>query len=369
MIYMDHNATTPIRPAVMDKMMECGFLPLNPSSVHSNGRQSKYLIEMSRLAIAKLLHFDNNFKDYQVTFTATGTEANNLVLYNYQDADIFLSSIEHLSIFQWGKLFPNVQLIKVDRDGIVDLEDLNRKLSLSGNNKKLLSVMLANNETGVIQPLAEIAKIAKNYGAVIHSDLVQAIGKIKVDIISLGIDFATISGHKFGGPAGAAALISKSKHHLKPIIIGGGQERGLRSGTENVLAIIGLGEAAEIALVETNKYASIMGGLRSKIEQDLLQTFPNIEIVGVKANRLPNTSLLINASKAAHIQLIAFDIRGVAVSSGSACSSGKVNKSHVLSAMGYCDEQAKSAIRISLGYTNTQKDIEEFLKIYKEVYG
>ncbi|GAB4163523.1 MAG: cysteine desulfurase family protein [Rickettsiaceae bacterium] len=367
MIYLDHNATTNLHPAVKSKMDDCALLPLNPSSVHSNGRKGKSLLEGARRSIARLLGIESSFKNYQITFTASGTEANNIILANYKEGEIFISAVEHTSIFAYSRLFPNVTIINVNRDGILDLDDLQTKLSQSGSKKKLVSVMLANNETGIIQPIAEISAIARQHGALIHSDCIQAIGKIAVSMEELDLDFVTISGHKFGGPVGAGALISKSSIHLQPIFIGGGQERGLRSGTENVPAIVGLGEAAEVSLSELSKRHDHMRDLRDQLEGALMEGFSCLEFVGRNSKRLPNTSLIINPQKAAETQLIAFDLKGVAVSSGSACSSGKVGKSHVLAAMGYSDEQIKSAIRVSVGYTNTINDINNFIRIYKEL--
>lgn len=364
---MDHNATTPMHWSVKSKMDEYALLPLNPSSIHSSGRNAKSIIETSRRHIAKLMGFESNFKDYQITFTSGATEANNIILANYKDGEIFISGTEHLSIWAHSKVASNITVIQVDNNGVLDLGDLEQKLANSTKQKKLVSVMLANNETGVIAPLQEIAKIAHEYGAGMHSDCVQAIGKIPVNIIDINLDFASISGHKFGGAVGSGALISKTSFHLQPLFIGGGQERGLRPGTENVPAIVALGEAALIAYEELDERIKHMNKLRHHLESELLNKFGDIRIAGINANRLPNTSLIINPKISAQIMLIALDLKGVAVSSGSACSSGKVGKSHVLSAIGYSDEEIKSAIRISTSYMTSSKDISDFLKIYSEL--
>jgi cysteine desulfurase len=368
MIYLDHNASTNIHPAVKSKMDEYIMTPLNPSSIHSNGRKAKSLLENARKSIANLLGFKDIVKDYHITFTSGGTEANNIVISGFQAEEIFISAIEHPSIFAYNNLYTNITVINVNNNGILDLEDLEAKLARSGSKKKLVSIMLANNETGIIQPALEISKIVHKYGGLLHSDCVQAIGKIDVNIVDLGLDLVTISGHKFGGPTGAGALISKSSSSLHPLMVGGGQERGMRPGTENVPAIIGLGQAAEIAWKELSERNKHMLELRNKIESGVMKNSgDNLEIVGRKLNRLPNTTLVIHPEKAAEIQLIALDLKGVAVSSGSACSSGKVGKSHVLSAMGYLETQAKSAIRISVGYTSTASEIDKFLVIYNEL--
>ena len=366
-IYLDHNATTPLHPAAKSKMDEYALLPLNPSSIHSSGRAAKSIIENARKMVAKLMGFESNFRNYQVTFTSGATEANNIILANYRDGEIFISATEHLSIWAHSKAASNFTVIQVDKNGVLDLEDLQQKLASSTKQKKLVSVMLANNETGVISFLQKIAKISHENGAQIHSDCAQATGKILVDMIDMDLDFASISGHKFGGPVGSGALISKTSFHLQPIFIGGGQERALRSGTENVPAIAGLGEAALIAFDELDKRNHEMKKLRDKLESKLLNKFPDVIIAGINTERLPNTSLIINPKITAQIMLIALDLKGVAVSSGSACSSGKVGKSHVLSAMGCSDDEIKSAIRISLGYTTSDKDIDDFLEIYSEL--
>ena len=290
-----------------------------------------------------------------------------MILSNFQDGEIFISATEHHSIFVRSKIFDNITIIKVDKNGVLDIEDLIYKLNNSTSKKKLVSVMLANNDTGTINPIAKISDIAHSYGALMHSDAVQAIGKIDVDITSLNVDFMSISAHKFGGPMGAGALIQKTAIHLEPMIIGGGQERNLRSGTENVPAIIGFGEAAKIAKQELKTRSIHMNKLRTKLEKALLSSNKDIEIVGINATRLPNTSLIINNNKRAETQLIALDLKGVAISSGSACSSGKVEPSHILSAMGYSLEKIASALRVSIGFNTTKQDIDDFLEIYNEI--
>ncbi len=369
MIYLDHNATTNIHPVVQNKMKEVDLVgyPMNPSSVHSCGRKGKSVIEHARKSLSVLLGFEHYFKNFQVTFTSSGTEVNNLILSNFSDGEIFISATEHLSIFMFSQKFSNITIIKVDENGILDFNDLQIKLKGSKGTKKLLSVMLANNETGIIQPIKKIVKIAHEHGVLVHSDCAQALGKMDTNIIDLGVDFISISAHKFGGPLGVGALISKTPINLEPQIIGGGQERNLRSGTENVHAIAGFGEAANIAKKELDLRISHMSKLRDRLESTLIASKHNIEIVGINSDRLPNTSLIINTKKNAEIQLIALDLKGVAVSSGSACSSGKVGSSHVLATMGYSKNKIKSAIRISLGFSTTKKDIDDFLKLYNEI--
>lgn len=368
MIYLDHNATTNIHPEVRNKMHElAAHGPLNPSSIHSNGQKGKRLLENARKSIASLLGFESDRRKYQITFTSSGTEANNLIISNFKNHEIFISATEHPSIYAHSKHLKNITIIDVDQNGVLDIDDLILKLKNSESNKKLLSVMLANNETGVIQPIRKICDIAHGYEVLVHSDCIQAVGKIEVSMPDLGIDFLSISGHKFGGPMGSAALISRTSIPLEPLIIGGGQERSLRSGTENVPAIVGLGFAAEIAKEELPKRNSHMAKLQSKLEKSLLESDHSIEIVGKNTNRLPNTSLVFNINKKAETQLIALDLKGVAVSSGSACSSGKASPSHVLSAMGYPEDKIYSALRISVGTNTTEEDIDKFIEIYNEI--
>lgn len=368
MTYLDHNATTNIYQEVAKIMYDLASTGLyNPSAIHSYGRKGKSLIESSRKEIAQLLNIPNdNFKEYQITFTASGTEANNLILSNFKNGEIFISAIEHPSIFNHSKISNNVTIIQVDKDGLLDLKDLKNKLENSRSEKKLLSVMLANNNNGVIQPIKEIVKIAREYGVLVHSDFVQAAGKININIIDLDVDFASISAHKFGGPMGVGALIGKTKIHLEPIIIGGGQERGLRSGTENVPAIVGFGKAAKITKKELENNISHMKKLQKKLEEALLQR-GDIKIVSHNKLRLPNTSMLINKNKKSETQLIALDMRSIAISSGSACSSGKTVVPYDLLAMGYSKEESESALRISIGRNTSKEDIEKFITTYNEI--
>lgn len=365
MIYLDHNSTTIVHPEVRKLIGDITAETLNPSSVHASGQRAKGLIEQARRQLAGLVGIEANARDYQVVFTSSGTEANNLVISNFNDGDIFISAIEHPSIFNYLQYQAGIKVIKVSSEGVIDLEDLSRLLAESSNSKKLVSVMLANNETGVIQPIKEVVAIATKFGAAVHSDCVQGVGKIAVDIKELGVDFATISGHKFGGALGAAALIAKTKYHLKASIIGGGQERGIRSGTENVPAIAGLGLAAKLAKDELVSRRHKMQTLQARLEQSLP---PAAKIIGEGAKRLPNTSLVVVSGFVAETQVIAFDLKGIALSAGSACSSGKTKASHVLKAMNIPEDEASTAIRISLSHHNTEEEIDTFIDAFKNIY-
>lgn len=367
MIYLDHNSTTNLLEDARNTMIAALEKPLNASAIHGFGREGKKIIERARKQIANLVGIINHFRDYHITFTSSGTEANNLILSNFKNGEIFISAIEHASILAHCNFANNIQVIEVNKNGILDQEDLKDKLSKSKVDKKLVSVVLANNETGVIQDIKEITKIAHNFGTLVHSDCVQAVSKIPVDLIDLDIDFATISAHKIGGPIGSGALISKAKYHLVPHIIGGGQEKGLRSGTENIAAIAGFGIAAEIASKEQISRYEYLKELRDYLEKEIVKDFPNIKIVNLESARLPNTSLIINIGKKAETQIIAFDLKDIAISSGAACSSGKIGSSKTLAAMGFSEEERDSAIRISLGSITTKKDVDKFLETYREV--
>ncbi len=364
MIYFDHNATTNIDPRVSSYIAQYYAEPLNPSSVHKMGRKGKAMLNSTRHNLAELLGFADCFNDYRVVFTSSGTEANNLIINNFLGHEIFSSEIEHASV----KNHSEVNIIKVNDDGVIDLNDLDAKLAKDSNSPKLVSVMLANNETGIIQPIKEVAAIARKYGALIHSDCVQAVGKMEVDITALDLDFVSISAHKFGGLQGCGALIYRSKHSMQPLIIGGGQEWGLRSGSENVLAIAALGQAALLIKDELKGRIKHMKSLKNVLEKGLRQGDDKVKIIGCSAERLPNTSLIINDKFTAEIQVIAFDLKNICLSSGSACSSGKVGGNNSLKAMGYSELEAKSALRISLGMNNKIEEIEQFLTIYKEIY-
>lgn len=365
MIYLDHNSTTPIAPEIKKYVISLMDKELNASSIHSAGRFAKKIIEESRTQIAKVLGI--SFKEYDITFTSSGTESNNLIMKNFYDGDIFISAIEHLSIYNHIKHAPNIKVIKVDKQGIVDLEHLEELLAQSTVSKKLVSVMMVNNESGVLQDIAKISEIAKKYDAKFHSDLVQSFGKIPTNIKELGIDFATISGHKIGGGQGGAALVSTSRFPLTPIIIGGGQEKSVRSGTENVLAIAGFGLAAELMKKNIAENYVKLKSLQEVLEKKL-RKYPNVNIISENAKRLPNTTLFTVPGTNAHTKLIGFDLRYICVSSGSACSSGKISKSHVLTNMGLDEEEVKSSIRVSLGCNNTVDDIEAFMRAFVNIY-
>jgi cysteine desulfurase len=357
-VYLDNNATTALEPLVLESMGEVMREPLNASATHSLGRKGNSIIEAARAKILKLANAD----EARVIFTASGTEANNLAIKGLMGYKVLVSTIEHPSVLKTA-MENSGTVIPVMGNGIVDIAALEDLLKAHLGEKILISVMLANNETGIIQPLKEVVALAKKYNAIVHTDAAQCFGKIAVDMADLGVDMLTISAHKFGGPQGAAALVAKKSVPLAAQMIGGGQEQNYRAGTHNVAAICGFGVAVDIAFNTKSD-----SGLRDEMEKQLQAISPDVTIFGKGQNRLPNTSYIAMPNVAYETQLIHFDLNGIAVSAGSACSSGKIESSHVLRAMGVVDESAKTTIRVSLGKNNTKNDINTFILLWKQLY-
>lgn len=360
MTYLDYNATAPVRPTIAAAMTELMGLPLNTSSVHGMGRQAKKLLEDARARVAQAVSAFPN----EVLFTASATEANNMVLRAYAaDRALLVSAIEHPSVGKLGRAL-GADTVPVDAQGVVKLDALEAKLAALGEGKALISVMLANNETGVIQPLAEIVAIARRYGALVHSDAVQALGKIPLDWGLLGLDMLTISGHKAGGPIGAAALLIRNDLPIKPMLVGGGQELGRRAGTSNIAAIHALGLLAEE--VAGCPEAAQWAAWRDMLEADLVAAGGIAH--GTGAARLPNTLNITMPGVGSDTQLITLDLAGFAVSAGSACSSGKVEPSPVLLAMGVSEAAAQQSLRISFGWATQKEEIDRFAEAWKATY-
>jgi cysteine desulfurase len=297
-------------------------------------------------------------------FTSGGTEANVLALSPALGGQLLVSAIEHPSVRSGGR-FDSVQTVPVTTDGVVDLAALERQVS--DVSRPLVSIMLANNETGVIQPIAEAAVAVHAAGGLLHVDAVQGPGRIACDFIALGADLMTLSAHKIGGPRGVGALVRREGFEPDPLIKGGGQERGMRAGTENVAGIAGFGAAAEAARLGRAMEAAHMGSLRERLEAGIRAISPDAVIFGAAAPRLPNTTLFTVPGLKAETAVIAFDLEGVAVSSGAACSSGKVAPSHVLAAMDVPSELARGAIRLSLGCSSLEREIEMFLNAWAKL--
>jgi cysteine desulfurase len=302
-----------------------------------------------------------------VIFTGGGTEADNLALRGFLPRHLIVSGIEHGAILAPALLLdPSATIVDVDEHGRVDFCSLETALAAS-QGPALVSLMLANNETGVIQPVAEAAKLAHAHGALVHCDAIQGAGKIKIDINQLGVDLLSLSAHKFGGPQGVGALVMREDLTILAQMVGGGQEMGRRSGTENVAGIAGFGEAARLALDDLNDFAKL-ADLRDVMEARLGTIAPARRIIGSAVDRVPNTSCVTMPGVRSDTQVIALDLAGVAVSAGSACSSGKVAASHVLDAMDIDMDEAMTAIRVSLGRDTTADEIDRFLTAWAEIY-
>jgi cysteine desulfurase len=353
--YLDWNATAPLRPAARAVMAAALELSGNPSSVHGEGRAARALIEQARGDVAALAGAEAR----NVIFTSGGTEANALALSPALGERLFVSAIEHPSVLAGGR-FAAVEKIAVDANGIVDLAAL--EAELANTRRALVSLMAANNETGVVQPVAAAAEIVHRRGGLLHVDAVQAAGRMPIDINAFGADLLTVSAHKIGGLKGVGALIARGEVHVDPLIRGGGQERGSRAGTENVV-----GAAAFATRAHLDAECTRMAAQHAKLEAGILAATPHAVIFGSAVERLPNTTLVAIPGAKAETLVIAFDLDGVAVSSGAACSSGKVAPSHVLAAMGVEPALARGAIRVSLGPTTTEAEIDRFLQVWKRL--
>ena len=368
-IYLDHNATTPLDPRVLEAMRPWLLgAHGNPASVHKPGRAAHVALEEARGQVAALV----GAKPAEVIFTGGGTEADNLglkgVCYGQPSGRLLIGAIEHSAVLGPAdalvELGWSVERIPVDGDGRYDLAALDR--SLAKKDVKLVSAMLANNETGVLQDVAAIAARAHAAGALLHCDAVQAAGKVPVDFRALGTDLMTLSAHKLNGPRGVGALIIDRRVDLKPLVHGGGQEQGLRGGTENLAGIVGFGKAAELIAHELKARASHARELRDALETEV-RTLPGVRIFSGAAERLPNTLQFGIEGLDGEWLVMELDKRGIAVSSGSACHSGKGEPSHVLLAMGFDPAIAKGALRVSFGAGNTAADVTMVLKALHDI--
>lgn len=357
-IYLDYNATTPIRPESISAVAESMYHTGNASSVHFNGRGARKFVEDARGHVAALC----NVRPAQVIFNSGATEGNNTVLSGYRDKIVFVSAVEHPSSLAPA---PHAHKIPVRRDGVVDVVTLEQMLI--EHKPELVSIQWVNSETGVIQPMFGISNMVKKHGAMIHCDAVQAAGRLPLDFKASGLDYMTLSAHKFGGPQGAGALIFREGLQIPKFMHGGGQEKRQRAGTENVAAISGFGVAAKLALEQLDDYRAHCAALQTRFENGLKQIGNDIVIVGEDAPRVPNTSNVMLAGVSAETQLMAMDLDGVSVSSGSACSSGAFKPSHVMTAMGYGEDDARSALRFSWGWASTLADIDGALAAYEKM--
>jgi len=368
-VYLDWNATAPLRPEAREAMAVAWDLCGNPSSVHAEGRQARRLVEEARAEVAGAL----GALPRNVVFTSGGTEANALALTpgvrrgsSLPVERLLVSAIEHASVLAGGRFSAAaIGTIGVTNAGLLDLDRL--RTALEGAPPALVSVMLANNETGAVQPVASAAEMVHAAGGLLHVDAIQAFGKIPFDINALGADLVTVSAHKIGGPKGVGALIlAEGVLGPDPLLRGGGQERGHRAGTENVPGIAGFGAAVKAALGTRDRDAIRLENLRNRLERGLRQA-PGAIILSEEAPRLPNTTLFTVPGLRAETAVIGFDLEGIAVSSGSACSSGKVQPSHVLEAMGCGPNTAQGAVRLSLGWSTSEADIDRALEAWRKL--
>lgn len=372
--YFDWNASAPLRSQARAAMLDALETVGNPSSVHTEGRGARQVIEVAREQVASLV----GATSHNVIFTSGGTEANALALNpsvgcaEVKRSRLLVSAVEHPSVLCGGRFAAeHVQFVPVTASGTVDLEALGSLLAGGQDaGSVLVSIMAANNETGVVQRIAAVAEIVHAAGALLHVDAVQVAGRIECNINDMGADLLTVSAHKLGGPKGTGALIKASRelHFFDPLIRGGGQERGCRAGTENVAAIAGFGAAAAAASQSLAEEAGRTAALRLRLEAGLRAISPEIVIFGAGADRLPNTTLFAIPGCQAELAVIAFDLEGIAVSSGAACSSGKVTASHVLAAMGIPADLAAGAVRASLGWATTDAEVECFLEAWRNIF-
>ncbi len=370
-VYLDWNATTPLRPEAREAMAAAWDFLGNPSSVHAEGRQARRLVEEARASVAASVGAESR----NVVFTSGGTEANALALTpGLRPASgrpvqrLLVSAIEHASVLAGGRFGAEaIGAVAVKPSGSVDLGRL--RANLEGGPPTLVSVMLANNETGAVQPILEVAEIVHETGGLLHVDAIQALGKIPFDIKILNADLLSLSAHKIGGPKGVGALVlAEGVSGFEPLLRGGGQERGRRAGTENIAGIAGFGAAVKAATSGLVEQAVRLEALRNRLESGLRES-PGAIIFSDTVPRLPNTTLFTVPGLKAETAVIGFDLAGVAVSSGAACSSGKVQPSHVLEAMGAGPELAKGAVRISLGWSTREADIDLALEAWRNLRG
>jgi cysteine desulfurase len=355
--YLDYNATARVRPEVALAMAAALGRTGNPSSVHRAGREARAVLEDARAAVAALV----GAPPHAVVFTSGGTEANNQAMQSVRGRKL-VSAIEHDSVLAAA---PDAPRIPLDGHGVIDLERLAEQLGAI--RPAVVSVMLANNETGVIQPVREVVECARRHGALVHCDAVQAAGKIPIDISALGADLVTLSAHKLGGPQGVGALILGPGVEPAALHHGGAQERRWRPGTENLPGIVGFARACELAAADTH-WQDRVGALRERLEASIAAIAPDARVLGVGGPRLANTSCLTMPGVGNQTQLIDLDLAGIAVSAGSACSSGKVGPSHVLAAMGVEAGEAQTAIRVSLGWASTAADVDRFVAAWGRLY-
>jgi cysteine desulfurase len=366
-VYFDHNATTPVDPEVLSALLpffseEFG----NASSIHSTGQRARAAVERARESVAALL----GARAAEITFTSGGTESDNLAIFGTLAAaggdkkHVITSRIEHSAVLNTCQALErqgvDVTYLSVSAEGLVDPSNVRRALRPE---TMLITIMHANNELGAVQPIEEIGRIAAEADVCFHTDAVQSAGKLPLDVEKLGVDLLSISGHKLHAPKGVGALYVRQGTRLKPILFGGHHERDRRPGTENVAGIVGLGKAAELARQRLARDSAQIAALRDRLEQGLLAAVPHARVNGSRSHRTPNTSNITFSYVEGEALVIALDLKGLACSTGAACSSGAVEPSHVLTAMGMSPEAARASLRFSLGHANTPDDVDFALSI------
>ena len=372
MIYLDNAASTAVHPDVVKEMLPYFDVQYgNPSSIHQFGRKARKSIQKARKQVATLIGADPN----EILFTSGGTESNNTILDGVLNTNgepdpehLITSSIEHEAVLQPCKDFENVGIkityLPVDEHGIVNPDDITNSIN---SHTILVSIMFANNEVGTIQPIKEISEICKKYQIPLHTDAVQAVGKIPINVKELGVDALSISSHKINGPKGIGALFIKKGLMVTPQILGGGQENGMRSGTENVASIVGFGKACEIAKDKLSDNISHFQTLHSSMLSRIIKEIPHVKLNGHPQNRIFNNIHLTFLGINGEDLIIKLDEHGIAASTGSACSVHTQKASHVLKAMGFNHEQITGSLRISFGYTNTLDEVEQTVEVLKKV--
>lgn len=361
-IYFDYNATTPVAPEVLAAMLPYFREAYgNASSIHAFGQSARGAVEQARLSVAALLGAHPS----EITFSSGGTESNNQAIFGVLSGagetrtHVITSAIEHVAVLdpckELAKRGVDVSFLPVDREGLVNPEDVRRAIR---PDTALITLMLANNELGIIEPMVEIGKIAAEHGIVFHTDAVQAAGKMPIDVRRLGVHLLSISAHKFYGPKGVGALFVRKGTQLKPLLYGGHSERDRRPGTEDVAAIAGMGKAAELAVREMSGENARISALRDRLEQGLIERVPQCWVNGARAPRVPNTTNMTFPFVEGESMVIALDLKGIACSTGAACSSGAVEPSHVLTAIGLPAENARATLRLSLGRQTNQQEID-----------
>jgi len=368
-VYFDHAATTPVDRRVLERMLPffCEVYG-NPSELHKQGREARAAVDRARVQVAEAI----GAGEKEIVFTAGGTESDNLALFGYlqrfEPGHFIVGATEHPAVMETARALNRVgwavDFIPVDEYGTIDLDAYEQAFR---DDTRLASVMFANNVVGTIQPVAELARIAHEKGAVFHTDAVQAVGSVPIDVQALGVDMLTISGHKLYGPKGIGVLYARRGTRLTPIIHGGGHERRLRSGTENVPGIVGMGAALEIAVAEMPQTKPRLERMRDRMAAAVLESVPDTKYLGHPTERLPgNVSFTVRYIEGESM-LLQLDAHGYMVSSGSACASGSLEPSHVILALGLGAEEAHGSLRVSLGRENTDEEIDGFVEVFPPI--